>query len=125
MAATKKASASSKGLEDLFLDGLKDIYYAEKKIVKALPKMAKGAVDEQVTAAFEKHLAEQGKQHLRGSASTGPANCDQTDAQNEQRLDHRGGGDLKVLKDEGHDEETDDEDTADGGERLEERLRLA
>jgi ferritin-like metal-binding protein YciE len=58
MAATKKANASSKGLEDLFLDGLKDVYYAEKKIVKALPKMAKGAADEQVTAAFEKHLAE-------------------------------------------------------------------
>ncbi|AZO41476.1 MULTISPECIES: ferritin-like domain-containing protein [Mesorhizobium] len=58
MATTKKASAKTKGLEDLFLDGLKDIYYAEKKILKALPKMAKNADDEQVTAAFEKHLAE-------------------------------------------------------------------
>lgn len=58
MAATKKASASTKGLEDLFLDGLKDIYYAEKKILKALPKMAKGAEDEQVSAAFEKHRVE-------------------------------------------------------------------
>jgi ferritin-like metal-binding protein YciE len=56
MAATKKAT--TKGLEDLFLDGLKDIYYAEKKILKALPKMAKGAEDQQVSAAFEKHLAE-------------------------------------------------------------------
>lgn len=56
MAATKKATA--KGLEDLFLDGLKDIYYAEKKILKALPKMAKGADQEEVTAAFEKHRAE-------------------------------------------------------------------
>jgi ferritin-like metal-binding protein YciE len=56
MAATKKAT--TKGLEDLFLDGLKDIYYAEKKILKALPKMAKGAADQQVSAAFEKHLAE-------------------------------------------------------------------
>ncbi|MBA1144757.1 YciE/YciF ferroxidase family protein [Mesorhizobium neociceri] len=56
MAATKKTS--TKGLEDLFLDGLKDMYYAEKKILKALPKMAKGAEDQQVSAAFEKHLAE-------------------------------------------------------------------
>jgi ferritin-like metal-binding protein YciE len=58
MATTKKASAKTKGLEDLFLDGLKDLYYAEKKILKALPKMAKGADNGQVTAAFEKHLAE-------------------------------------------------------------------
>ncbi|GLS30788.1 Ferritin-like metal-binding protein YciE [Mesorhizobium albiziae] len=52
------ASTQTKGLEDLFLDGLKDIYYAEKKIVKALPKMAKGAESQELTAAFEKHLAE-------------------------------------------------------------------
>ena len=56
MAAGKKTPI--KGLEDLFLDGLKDIYYAEKKITKALPKMAKGAELDEVTAAFEKHLAE-------------------------------------------------------------------
>ncbi|MCV3241776.1 ferritin-like domain-containing protein [Mesorhizobium sp. ZC-5] len=56
MATTKKNS--TKGLEDLFLDSLKDIYYAEKKIVKALPKMAKAAEGEEVAAAFEKHLAE-------------------------------------------------------------------
>lgn len=58
MVATKKESASTKGLDDLFLDGLKDIYYAEKKILKALPKMANGADDAQVAAAFEKHLTE-------------------------------------------------------------------
>jgi ferritin-like metal-binding protein YciE len=52
------ASAQTKGLEDLFMDGLKDIYYAEKKIVKALPKMAKGAESEELAAAFEKHLGE-------------------------------------------------------------------
>jgi ferritin-like metal-binding protein YciE len=39
----------------MFLDGLKDIYYAEKKILKTLPKMAKGAESEEVAAAFEKH----------------------------------------------------------------------
>jgi ferritin-like metal-binding protein YciE len=55
MATTKK---TEKGLEDLFLDGLKDIYYAEKKILKALPKMAKGAESEEVSAAFQKHLME-------------------------------------------------------------------
>jgi ferritin-like metal-binding protein YciE len=58
MAATKRSSGSEKGLEDMFLDGLKDIYYAEKKILKALPKMAKGAEDEQLRTAFEKHRAE-------------------------------------------------------------------
>ena len=59
MATTKKAAkAETKGLEDLFLDGLKDLYYAEKKILRALPKMAKGAESEEVTAAFEKHRAE-------------------------------------------------------------------
>ena len=49
---------SSRTLEDLFIDGLKDIYYAEKKILKALPKMAKGAMSDDVVAAFEKHLVE-------------------------------------------------------------------
>ena len=58
MANSKKAAASTKGLEDLFLDGLKDIYYAEKKILTALPKMAKAAQNEDLRAAFEKHHAE-------------------------------------------------------------------
>jgi len=57
MAATK-ARASAKGLEDLFIEGLKDIYYAEKKITKALPKMAKAASSDELIAGFEKHLAE-------------------------------------------------------------------
>jgi ferritin-like metal-binding protein YciE len=42
-------------LNDLFLDTLKDIYYAEKQILKALPKMAKAAQSEKLQAAFEKH----------------------------------------------------------------------
>lgn len=59
MATTRKAAkAETNGLQDLFLDCLKDMYYAEKKILKALPKMAKGAESEEVTAAFEKHRAE-------------------------------------------------------------------
>jgi len=56
--AATKAKTSMKGLEDLFLDGVKDIYYAEKKITKALPKMAKAAESQELTAGFEKHLAE-------------------------------------------------------------------
>jgi ferritin-like metal-binding protein YciE len=47
-----------KNLNDLFLDTLKDIYYAEKQIYKALPKMAKAASSDQLRAAFEKHQSE-------------------------------------------------------------------
>jgi ferritin-like metal-binding protein YciE len=49
---------ATKDLNDLFLDTLKDIYYAEKQIYKALPKMAKAANSDQLRAAFEKHQAE-------------------------------------------------------------------
>ena len=44
-------------LEDLFLHELKDIYDGEKKLLKALPKMAKAASSEELKAAFEEHLA--------------------------------------------------------------------
>jgi ferritin-like metal-binding protein YciE len=44
-----------KTLDDLFHETLKDIYYAEKKILTALPKMAKAAQSEELQAAFEKH----------------------------------------------------------------------
>jgi ferritin-like metal-binding protein YciE len=47
-----------KMLEDLFHETLKDIYYAEKKILTALPKMAKAAQSEDLQAAFEKHEGE-------------------------------------------------------------------
>ena len=47
-----------KKLEDLFHDTLKDIYFAEKKILATLPKMAKAAQSEELKAAFEKHLTE-------------------------------------------------------------------
>ena len=46
----------SKTLDDLFHDTLKDIYFAEKKIVATLPKMAKAAQHPQLKVAFEKHL---------------------------------------------------------------------
>jgi len=47
-----------KTLEELFQETLKDIYYAEKKILTALPKMAKAAHSEKLRAAFEKHQRE-------------------------------------------------------------------
>lgn len=50
--------AAEKTLDDLFLDTLKDIYYAEKQILKALPKMAKAATSPELKAGFEKHLDE-------------------------------------------------------------------
>ena len=50
--------AKEKDLKDLFLDTLKDIYFAERKILSALPKMAKAAQSPKLKAAFEKHLAE-------------------------------------------------------------------
>jgi ferritin-like metal-binding protein YciE len=50
--------AKEKTLRDLFHDTLKDIYFAEKKILTALPKMAKAAQSEDLKAAFEKHLGE-------------------------------------------------------------------
>ena len=50
--------ATEKTLEDLFEDTLKDIYFAEKQIVKALPKMAKAAQSPDLKAGFEKHLEE-------------------------------------------------------------------
>lgn len=52
------AKKSEKTMENLFHDTLKDIYYAEKKILKALPKMAKGAQSPDVKKAFEKHRDE-------------------------------------------------------------------
>lgn len=45
-------------LSDLFLETLKDIYFAENKIIKTLPKMAKAANSKELAAAFNKHLRE-------------------------------------------------------------------
>ena len=47
-----------KTLDDLFLDTLKDIYYAEKQILKTLPKMAKAASSPELKKAFETHRDE-------------------------------------------------------------------
>src|ERR1700710_989068 len=50
-----ESDMADKDLNELFLDTLKDIYYAEKQILKALPKMAKAANSDKLRAAFEKH----------------------------------------------------------------------
>jgi ferritin-like metal-binding protein YciE len=54
-----------KQLAELFHDTLKDIYYAEKKILAALPKMAKAAQNKDLKAAFQKHEAETEEQVSR------------------------------------------------------------
>ena len=50
--------AKEKDLRELFHDTLKDVYFAEKKILSTLPKMAKAAQAEELRAAFEKHETE-------------------------------------------------------------------
>jgi ferritin-like metal-binding protein YciE len=50
-------------LRDVFVHELKDLYSAETQLVKALPKMAKAAANEQLSAGFEEHL-EQTKEHV-------------------------------------------------------------
>jgi ferritin-like metal-binding protein YciE len=52
-------------LSDLFLHTLQDIYYAEKHIVKALPKMVKAAKSSELAKAFDSHLAETKEQVTR------------------------------------------------------------
>ena len=46
---------AEKTLQTLFHDTLRDIYYAERKILKSLPKMARAAQSPELKAAFEKH----------------------------------------------------------------------
>jgi ferritin-like metal-binding protein YciE len=47
-----------KSLQDLFVEQLRDLYYAEKQILKALPKMSKKASSSELKKAFENHLHE-------------------------------------------------------------------
>jgi len=49
---------ADKTLDDLFYETLKDIYYAERKILKTLPKMARAAQSEKLKAAFLQHKDE-------------------------------------------------------------------
>ncbi len=47
-----------KTMEELFIDLMQDVYYAEKELTKALPKMAKEAEDKDLKHAFSEHLKE-------------------------------------------------------------------
>jgi len=64
----KKTAAKAGKIEDtefheFFVDELKDIYWAEKHLAKALPKMKKAATSPELAAAFDKHTAET-EQHI-------------------------------------------------------------
>jgi ferritin-like metal-binding protein YciE len=56
--SNNKSSESSNGsmLEEFFMDALKDIYWAEKALTKALPRMSKAATSSQLKKAFDQHL---------------------------------------------------------------------
>jgi ferritin-like metal-binding protein YciE len=58
-------AAKEKTLDDLFLATLKDVYYAEKQILRALPKMAKAAESDELRQAFETHRDETQEQVQR------------------------------------------------------------
>src|ERR1700761_1589500 len=60
---SKTAKANDSKLEEFFHDEIKDIYWAEKKLVKTLPKMAKAATSDELRNAFTEHL-EQTKEHV-------------------------------------------------------------
>ncbi|MGV6943347.1 YciE/YciF ferroxidase family protein [Sphingobacterium kyonggiense] len=59
----KAKSDAAKDLNDLFEDGLKDIYWAEKELVKALPKMEKNATSQKLKSSISSHL-EETKEHV-------------------------------------------------------------
>jgi len=76
--------AATKSLQDLFVNLLKDMYFAEKQILKTLPKMAKKADSDELRQAFEHHFKETegqverleqvfGLRGLKPSAKTCPA----------------------------------------------------
>ncbi|RZJ74366.1 MAG: ferritin-like domain-containing protein [Flavobacterium sp.] len=53
----KAKSTAAEGLRELYEDSLKDIYWAEKNLLKALPKMAKNATTESLVTAINDHIA--------------------------------------------------------------------
>src|SRR5579871_49765 len=58
-----KNSGTNSRLEEFFVDEIKDIYWAEKHLVKTIPKMQKAASSEQLKHAFSEHL-ETTKEHV-------------------------------------------------------------
>ena len=63
--AVKAKPDAAQGLRDFFDDGLKDIFWAEHALTKALPKMAKNATSSHLIQAFENHLKETEEQITR------------------------------------------------------------
>jgi ferritin-like metal-binding protein YciE len=63
--ATAKQNLNGSMLEDYFVDALKDIYWAEKALTKALPKMSKSATSKELKAALDEHLTVTRKQITR------------------------------------------------------------
>lgn len=63
--AKKKMKVENSQLYDFFLDALKDIYWAEKALTKALPKMQKAATTPQLQEAIETHLGQTVEQVTR------------------------------------------------------------
>jgi ferritin-like metal-binding protein YciE len=57
-APSKSSAKKEKDLADLFLHGIQDIYYAEKKLTKAMPKMIKAAKSQDLIDALTDHLGE-------------------------------------------------------------------
>jgi ferritin-like metal-binding protein YciE len=69
-ASAKKTAAAEYGIEEsklqkLFEDSLKDVYWAEKALTKALPKMVKKATSDELVEALENHLEEMNLQFKR------------------------------------------------------------
>lgn len=67
----KSASARQNGgspLKEFFIEELKDIYWAEKHLMKALPKMQKASTSEQLADAFSGHLT-QTEEHVKDRKS--------------------------------------------------------
>ena len=60
---SKTGKIENSEFHDFFIDELKDIYWAEKHLAKALPKMQKAATSPELAAAFEKHTTET-QQHV-------------------------------------------------------------
>jgi len=68
--ATKRSGSTAQKsdetmLRELFIDELKDIYWAEKHLTKALPKMSKAATSQELTNAFQQHLTQTEEQIRR------------------------------------------------------------
>ena len=78
-------------LNDLFLETLKDLYYAEKKLVQTLPKMAKKATSPTLKEAIERHLGETETQdQVEALQGRDHSSCEEESAGTKARLGGRG-----------------------------------